>query len=207
MMAVNPSVELYLLSKNGKIVGTAAPEGHLKLSKVNLDPVHKLLDGGTLPVVGDDPRQPGTQKVFSAAPVKLGGVDAGFVYVILQGQAFNAVASNLSTDSVLRITLGIMLLVALLILVMGLIAFRLITRPLHQLTHSVSELDVHNLSSSPRLPLGHSGSEEIGTLSRAFEQMGERIAAQWQELTRQDQHRRDMVANISHDLRTPLTWE
>ena len=35
--------------------------------------------------------------------------------------------------------------------------------------------------------------------------MGRRISEQWRELTRQDQQRRDMVANISHDLRTPLT--
>nr|WP_242702469.1 ATP-binding protein [Achromobacter sp. SD115] len=35
--------------------------------------------------------------------------------------------------------------------------------------------------------------------------MGKRISDQWRELTRQDQQRRDLVANISHDLRTPLT--
>jgi signal transduction histidine kinase len=35
--------------------------------------------------------------------------------------------------------------------------------------------------------------------------MGGRISDQWRELTRQDQQRRDLVANISHDLRTPLT--
>jgi signal transduction histidine kinase len=35
--------------------------------------------------------------------------------------------------------------------------------------------------------------------------MAERIAAQMGELKRQDEMRREMVANISHDLRTPLT--
>jgi len=35
--------------------------------------------------------------------------------------------------------------------------------------------------------------------------MSRRIAEQWRELTRQDQQRRELVANISHDLRTPLT--
>lgn len=35
--------------------------------------------------------------------------------------------------------------------------------------------------------------------------MTQRIAAQWRELSAQDQQRREMVANISHDLRTPLT--
>lgn len=49
------------------------------------------------------------------------------------------------------------------------------------------------------------GGDEIVALRRSFAQMGRRISEQWRELTRQDQQRRDMVANISHDLRTPLT--
>src|SRR5690606_29453682 len=47
--------------------------------------------------------------------------------------------------------------------------------------------------------------DEIAILRGAFAQMGQRISEQWRELTRQDQQRRDLVANISHDLRTPLT--
>jgi signal transduction histidine kinase len=35
--------------------------------------------------------------------------------------------------------------------------------------------------------------------------MTRRIAEQWRELTLQDQQRRELFANISHDLRTPLT--
>ena len=35
--------------------------------------------------------------------------------------------------------------------------------------------------------------------------MAHRIAEQWRELTLQDQQRRELFANISHDLRTPLT--
>jgi signal transduction histidine kinase len=35
--------------------------------------------------------------------------------------------------------------------------------------------------------------------------MARRIGDQWRALTRQDQQRRELIANISHDLRTPLT--
>ena len=35
--------------------------------------------------------------------------------------------------------------------------------------------------------------------------MAQRIADQWRTLRRQDQERREIVANVSHDLRTPLT--
>jgi signal transduction histidine kinase len=36
-------------------------------------------------------------------------------------------------------------------------------------------------------------------------QMRQRIAQQWRELTALDQQRRELFANLSHDLRTPLT--
>jgi signal transduction histidine kinase len=35
--------------------------------------------------------------------------------------------------------------------------------------------------------------------------MAQRIAEQWRTLRRQDQERREIIANVSHDLRTPLT--
>ncbi|MCY1394980.1 Sensor histidine kinase ResE [compost metagenome] len=41
-------------------------------------------------------------------------------------------------------------------------------------------------------------------LDGAFRQMATRLGEQWRTLTRQDQERRELIANISHDLRTPL---
>jgi len=93
-------------------------------------------------------------------------------------------------------------LVALLGLVMGLVAFRLITRPLRSLTEAVQGFDAHGeLAAALAIESG----DEIAVLRSAFAQMGRRINEQWHELTRQDQQRRDLIANISHDLRTPLT--
>src|SRR5690606_19203202 len=41
-------------------------------------------------------------------------------------------------------------------------------------------------------------------LDSAFTQMMARLSEQWRRLRRQDQERREMIANVSHDLRTPL---
>ena len=35
--------------------------------------------------------------------------------------------------------------------------------------------------------------------------MAQRLGEQWQQLRQQDLQRRELVANISHDLRTPLS--
>jgi signal transduction histidine kinase len=58
---------------------------------------------------------------------------------------------------------------------------------------------------SPVAPTVDAEGDEIAVLRHAFDAMTLRIADQWRELATQDQQRREMVANISHDLRTPLT--
>ncbi|WP_213878079.1 HAMP domain-containing sensor histidine kinase [Pseudomonas sp. dw_358] len=204
LMAVNPAVEVYLLSKDGHVVGNAAPEGHLQRDQVSLGPVRELLSGASLPIFGDDPRSRDGLKVFSVAPVQVNGHEGGYVYVILQGEARDALAANVSGNGILRTTLWAMGIMAALSLVMGLVAFRLITRPLRALTGEVRSLSVDGQSIAEASHETVNG-DEIATLRGAFAQMRLRISEQWAELTRQDQQRRDMLANISHDLRTPMT--
>ena len=207
LMAVNPSVELYLLDNQGRIVGDAAPSGHIKRDHVDLAPIQRFLSGERLPILGDDPRGAYTRKVFSAAPVRMNGRNVGYVYVVLQGEAHDSVVQSHVSDDVLGPSLWTLGLIALLALIMGLVAFRLITRPLRALTQAVRKFDANGEQAAA---LGSAGpdsqpSDEISVLRDAFAQMGRRIADQWQELELQEQQRRDLIAGISHDLRTPLT--
>ena len=49
------------------------------------------------------------------------------------------------------------------------------------------------------------GADEIGRVARAFNRMGDEIAARDEALRRVDRLRRQMVADVSHELKTPLT--
>ncbi len=210
LMVVNPSVEVYLLDARGRIIGDDAPPGHIKRGRIDLGPVQRFLTGASLPILGDDPRSIAARKVFSAAPLAgPDGTAAGYIYVILLGETRDALAARAEASAELRTTLSSMALVAVLGIAAGLIAFRSITRPLRRLTTAVSDFDPSGDPPRPPVPAKSAsdgaGSDEIGVLETAFAHMARRLGEQWSALSRSEQQRRELVADISHDLRTPLT--
>ena len=70
MMVIHPSIELYLLDEQGGVLAYSAPEGVVKRTQVDLEPILKFLDGrARFPLKGDDPRDADGHKVFSAARI------------------------------------------------------------------------------------------------------------------------------------------
>jgi uncharacterized protein YneF (UPF0154 family) len=70
MMAVNPSLEVYLLDTEGQILSYVVFDKKVKLKSVSLEPVLQFIEGnGENLILGDDPRHPKGSTIFSATPV------------------------------------------------------------------------------------------------------------------------------------------
>lgn len=204
---VNPTIELYLLDADGAILSHSPPEGPLARERVSLAPIRDFLGGRSLPILGDSPRSAERQGVFSAAPILRDGYTAGYLYVVLAGAMYQQRADDASLSYVLRTTAWTGIATLLLALLVGLALFALITRRLNRLISSVQAFESASLGDHRPLATTNAdaGTDEIGRLSMAFEHLTGQLAAQRAELQRQHELRRELVANVSHDLRTPLT--
>lgn len=206
LMLVNPLIEVYLTDMDGKLLAYSAPEGVVKLDRIQLNPIRQYLDGKAFPIRGSDPRNPGQQKVFSAAPIYHGQQQEGFLYIILGGQAYDSVMEMLQSSYVMRVWFAAIAASLLVTLITGVIIMRHVTRRLVILHGSMAQFKKSNFTKPVQLPKRFDGrpGDEIDQLGANFREMSERIDQQLKLLQHADASRRELIANVSHDLRTPL---
>ena len=184
--------------------------------------------GVHFPILGDDPRDANGQKVFSVAPIfdrsagdgtAAGGARQrllGYLYVVLSGEQATSMTAMMRESAIVRLGLWTVAGSLLLALVGGAFLFRHLTRRLRSLAREMGDFGARQLGPEPQgiepeeisaaVPSrrGHDA-DEIDRLHRTFRLMAERIEQQIEQLRENDKLRRELVANVSHDLRTPIT--
>ena len=209
LMVVNPSIEMYLLNANGVIVNFSAPAEKVKRSSVSLEPIHHFLSkADTYPILGDDPRDVTRKKVFSVSAIPLHGQPTGYLYIVLGGEEYDSVADMLQRSYILRLSLWAALTGLVFALLAGLFLFNMLTRRLGKLASTMETLAKNDFSEAlevtPQDSIPERHSDEIDRLRTTFNRMVQRILQQVATLKQTDMLRRELVANVSHDLRTPL---
>ena len=202
-MAMNPFIEIYVLDEAGQLLAYFADPSKIKRMAIDIDPVRAwIADDGNLPLpwIGDDPRSLAGRKPFSAAPILVGG-EPGYLYVILGGELYDSAASMIRESYILRATATTLIAVVACAAIIGVLSFLLLTRRLRHMTDIVRRFRQGDWGQrvQPR------GADELGELGAAFDEMADTIVDNVDKLKEIDRERREMVANISHDLRSPLT--
>ncbi|MCG7536521.1 HAMP domain-containing sensor histidine kinase [Pseudoalteromonas sp. OOF1S-7] len=206
LMVLGPAFEFYFVDPGGKLLTYSAKPGEVKRESIDLGPLVQLIKSpARLPIYGDDPRSPDGKKIFSVAPVYNEQKLQGYLYIIIGSSIYDSIVAQLSSSDQLvkqALWLGVFLLLLFITL---LLLFRFMTQPLKRLNQYIRNVENHKFDIK-QVPLlsWQQQDNEIHQLGNAINAMLQTINQQMSQLTAVDEQRRQLLAHLSHDLRTPL---
>ncbi len=213
----SPNTGLYLIDKEGKVLSSAG-EGRIFWSnyKISIDPLlstHQV--DPSKPKFGDDPDVQGASCIVAIYPVLNGEEVQGYLYAVARDAVLQVQPTKLLGSYAIRTSIKAALLTILVGLLLTAAVLASFTRPLSRLTKALEDIKAKGFSGedlSEGMATGPSlgipdveRNDEIGRLSRTFVGLFERLKEEMRTVQRVDLQRRDMIASVSHDLRTPLT--
>jgi signal transduction histidine kinase len=130
----------------------------------------------------------------------MGNGSKGFLYIIIGGQQYDSTFAFFQESYIVRTMINGLLITVLFAGIIGLILFAILTKRLRVISEIVSEFEQGNLEHR----IDVSTKDEFGQLGQSFNSMADTIEATIEKLRLNDNLRRELIANVSHDLRTPL---
>lgn len=97
--------------------------------------------------------------------------------------------------------IGVILLFVLINIMLSTLVSRSILRPVRLLSEAAENIRVGNLN----FRIQSKGRDELGKLVNSFDSMREQLKESLELRDKYEQNRKEMIANISHDLKTPIT--
>lgn len=201
VMVLNPSVEVYLLDEAGKILSYYAPFGEVKLERLNLDPIHQFIDNKEVFIKGEDPRNPGLQKIFSAAGILDNERTVGYIYIILASEEYTSVTDMLAHNYQIKLATKAVLITFFAAIIIGFFVIWYLTKNINKISVAVNRFKQGDLKARIRLE----SKGELSVLANNIDAMADTIVSNINEIRSVEKLRKELISNISHDLRTPLT--
>ena len=209
LMLLGPSFEFYFLGPQGEILAYSAKSEEVLREQVDLTPVIQLIDSSeSLPLYGDDPKSEDNSKIFSAAPVLNDEQLQGYLYVIIGGSQYDSIIDSIQKSKGVQQFAMIVAAGMVFLLFALLLLFRLLTAPLKRLSDDMDVFRANGFdlaaSEVALQPWRNDSRNEVQRLGFSFNEMLKHIDKQWQQIRDTDAQRRSLLADLSHDLRTPL---
>ena len=162
------------------------------LAKLKESPLNKVatISENTNPLTGETTKTLGYACYLSAARSLSPSTDKSSEFVMY---IFSPLYPVKSTISILRVQLIYITIIATL-LALALYLARRISKPIKNITHSAAEMGK-----------GHYGIKFQGGHYSEITDLANTLTNASRELEKTDMYQKDLIANVSHDLRTPLT--
>ncbi len=199
-----PGATFYLVDENGGIVAASADPERIRESALDMASISTWFEGTrAFPLMVADPLQPDQQRVFSAAIVKT--EPTLYLLMILHGPDVRGLLVA-HTDFLLSdsMKLATAVMVPALATAIGLLF--MILQPIGRIRKTLAELARTGLAAEvvDNEPVPQARYSELDQVSRDVDAMARRIADLLRRLKDDDRNLRDLYADLSHDLRTPL---
>jgi len=201
VMATNPATEVYLLDLDGGILKHVAMNKEVKADRVDLAPIKEFIaKDGNLYIKGDDPKSLGEKKIFSASPYTHEGKTVGYIYTIVGGNDYDTLLSEHKGSYIRKISVQTILYAIVGAFIVSLLAVYFLTRNFNKITYTFRVFQKGNHDARVE-GIKHG---EMGLLANTFNDMADTLQANIKDLQSVDNLRKELIANISHDLRTPI---
>ncbi|MEQ9405245.1 MAG: HAMP domain-containing sensor histidine kinase [Cyclobacteriaceae bacterium] len=203
MMAVNRGIEVYLVDSLGSILYSVVLDHdnpNDPVQHIDLNPVRAFIESKDQYILGDDPRDKGRKKIFSAAKFSENG-NTGYIYIVLAGQEYQVLSGELLSGYFMKLGLGAALMTMVFVLSAGLLSIWFLTKNVRSVVSTVKRFREGDM----KIRIENPEKTDLSVLAINFNDMADTIARNMEEIQSIDVLRRELIANVSHDLRTPLS--
>lgn len=203
MMAVNRAIEVYLLDEQGQVLYSVVLDHTNKnenIKKVDIKPIEEFISKkGDVFILGDNPRDSQQKSIFSTAHYDTNG-HQGYIYITLASKTFQNIEKSLFSSYVIKSGIIYIILTILITFIIGWLSIRFLTRNLRDIIQQVNRFREGDFKSRIKNP----EKSDLSILAVTYNNMADTIEQNIEEIKSVDVLRRELIANVSHDLRTPL---
>ena len=201
-MVLSPAAEVYFLDTSGEVIYFHASEKDILEWHVDPESLKKYIsEKGERYIIAADPRDPGHNKIFSAAIVKNSKGQVGYIYVILDSKKSEGIMSVLLESHIVSLTIKSFLIILGLSFVFSFFYLNRVQKSFQKMIDVLQRFEAGDYDA--RFDLKRQ--DELLPVTHAFNKMAELLSYNINQLKGSEQERKNFIASISHDLRTPLS--